>query len=178
MAATSPPGIPRWLRGLYAAPNHLYAAGLGWLLGRRFLRLTHVGRRSGRTRHTVLEVARYDRRTGEATVVAGYGRETDWVRNVLAGGPIEVDLGHGPRPAAYRLVGGDEAAEVYAGYERRYRLVVPAVRRMMGYFLGWPFDGSPEAVRRMAEQLPMLAFRPSAQPFSPGGRLPRRSPGR
>ena len=168
MAATSPV-IPPWLRRLYAAPNHLYAARLGWVLGRRVLRLTHVGRRSGRTFHTVLEVARYDQVTGEATVVAGYGHEADWVRNVLAGGPVEVDLGRGPSPAAYRLLRIEEATQVYAGYERRYRLVLPVVRAMMGYFLGWSFDGSPEAVRRMAEQLPMFAFRPldTARPQGP-----------
>jgi deazaflavin-dependent oxidoreductase (nitroreductase family) len=159
-AGASVPGIPGWLRRVYAAPNLLYAAGLGRLFGHRLLRLTHAGRRSGRTHHTVLEVARYDRETGEATVVAAYGPSADWVRNVLAGGPVEVDLGHGPRPAAYRVVGVDEAVEVYAAYERRHRLALPLVRRTMGYFLGRPFDGSPEAVRRLAEQLPMLAFRP------------------
>lgn len=155
------PGIPPWLRWLYGAPNHLYAAGLGWVFGHRLLRLSHVGRHSGRIHHTVLEVARYDKATGEATVVAAYGPTADWVRNLLAGGPLEVDLGRGPRPAAYRVVGVDEAVEVYAAYEWRHRIVLPLVRRTMGYFLGWPFDGSPEAVRRLAGQLPMLALRPA-----------------
>ena len=102
-------------------------------------------------------------------MVAGYGHEADWVRNVLAGGPVEVDLGRGASPAAYRLLSIEEATQVYAAYERRYRLVLPVVRAMMGYFVGWSFDGSPEAVRRMAEQLPMIAFRPldTARPQGP-----------
>jgi deazaflavin-dependent oxidoreductase (nitroreductase family) len=169
-AGATAPGIPGWLRRLYAAPDHLYAAGLGRVFGHRLLRLTHVGRRSGQVHHTVLEVVRYDGATGEATVVAAYGPSADWVRNVRAGGRVEVDLGHGPRPAAYRVVGVDEAVEVYAEYERRRRLVRPLLRRTMAYFLGWPFDGSPGAVRRLAEQLPMLAFRP-ATTDGRGGRV-------
>jgi hypothetical protein len=44
------------LRRLLRAPSLLYDWHAGWLLGRRFLRLTHRGRRSGRRYRTVLEV--------------------------------------------------------------------------------------------------------------------------
>jgi hypothetical protein len=41
------PGIPRTLRAAFRLPELLYRSGLGSLLGRRFLRLSHRGRRSG-----------------------------------------------------------------------------------------------------------------------------------
>ena len=39
-----------WLRALLRVPTLLYRVHTGWLLGHRFLLLTHVGRKS-RTRH-------------------------------------------------------------------------------------------------------------------------------
>lgn len=44
------------LAKLLRAPARLYDWHAGWILGRRFLRLTHVDRRSGRHYHTMLEV--------------------------------------------------------------------------------------------------------------------------
>ena len=53
-----------------------------WLPGQGTLE--HVGRRSGRRYRTPLLVFP----TGDGFVVLiGYGPETDWVKNVLAGGP-------------------------------------------------------------------------------------------
>jgi hypothetical protein len=43
----------------FFAPVSLYRLHLGWLLGHRFLLLTHTGRRSGLRRQTVLEVMEY-----------------------------------------------------------------------------------------------------------------------
>jgi hypothetical protein len=47
-------------RALLRAPIWLYRAGLGGLLGRRVLLLTHIGRSTGRARQVVLEVAARD----------------------------------------------------------------------------------------------------------------------
>ena len=161
MAPTPSKDLPRWLKLAFRVPNSLYANGLGRLLGHRFLQLTHTGRRTGRRHHVVLEVVRYDRRSGEATVICGFGHHADWLRNVRSGGPAWVDFGRGPSPAAYREVSVEEAQEVYAAYERRNRLVAPGVRWTLTALLGWRYDGSPAARRRMVEELPMLALSPA-----------------
>ncbi len=57
--------VPPWLRAVFAAPNALYRHGMGRVLGRRFLQLTHVGRKSGAEHTVVLEVLRYNRDTGD-----------------------------------------------------------------------------------------------------------------
>jgi monovalent cation:H+ antiporter, CPA1 family len=69
-----PRGMPRWLARL---PLGLYHAGLGGLLGQRFLMLTHTGRKSGQPRQAVLEVVRYDEATGTVIIVSGFGPQSD-----------------------------------------------------------------------------------------------------
>jgi deazaflavin-dependent oxidoreductase (nitroreductase family) len=155
-----PAPLPPWLRRVYAAPSLLYDHGLGRLFGHRFVRIEHVGRRSGRTYHAVVEVLHYDRVTGEAVVMAGYGATADWVRNVEAAGGASLDFGRGPRRAAYRVLGSEEAVETFADYERRHRFIRPGVRLTLTSLLGWRYDGSPQARERLAAQLPMIAFRP------------------
>ena len=54
-----------------------------WLLRRRFLILSHVGRVSGRVHRTCLMVLHEDRDRGEIVVAAG-SRTADWYRNILA----------------------------------------------------------------------------------------------
>ena len=151
--------IPRWLRTAFRLPDRLYRSGLGALLGRRFLRLTHRGRRSGRHYATVLEVVAYDGRIPEFVVVSGFGARADWLRNIEAGGPVEVTVGRQTFPAAHRRLELDEALGVFADYERRNRAAGPILRRVLSWLLGWRYDGSPDARLRMTRQLPLIAFR-------------------
>lgn len=154
--------LPRWLRLAFAAPNRLYDVGLGRVLGHRFLRLIHTGRRSGAHHGVVLEVVDEDRRTGAVVVVSGFGPRSDWFRNVTAGGPAWVDLGRGARRARHEVLGPDEAAAVLGDYERRNRLAAPVVRAALGALVGWTYRGTPEDRRRLVEELPFVRFTPSA----------------
>ena len=155
----SPPrGSIRWLLGL---PVYLYRARLGFLLGHRFLVLVHDGRRTGRRHETPLEVVRYDPSTDEATVVAGWGRKTAWLHNVEAGRAREVWIGRTRWVPAVRRLDVDEAVAVLERYERRSGLPRRIVWAVLSRLLGWRYDGSPVARRRAAEQLPMLALRPT-----------------
>jgi deazaflavin-dependent oxidoreductase (nitroreductase family) len=85
--------LPRPVRRFAAhAPGVLYDLGLGWLFGRRFLLLTHRGRRSGKLYRTMVEVLQYDAASREATVLSGTGPQADWYRNVQANPPVEVRI--------------------------------------------------------------------------------------
>ena len=149
--------LGRVSRRMARLPGRLYDWNLGWLLGRRFLRLTHVGRRSGRRYRTVLEVV--GEAGDEVVVVAGFGRSADWFRNIVALPPIEVAIGRDRfRPQA-RVLPDEEAAAVLADYERRHRLVAPVVRRVLGWLVGWEYDGSAAARSRLVQELPFVAFR-------------------
>ncbi|MEU0529033.1 nitroreductase family deazaflavin-dependent oxidoreductase [Amycolatopsis tolypomycina] len=146
------------MRFVFRAPVRLYDHGLGWVLGHRFLCLTHLGRRSGRMYRTVLEVVGTE--GGEYVVVAGLGARADWFRNIQARPPVEVIVGRRRFPAAHRVLGEDEAVEVIAGYERRNRLAKPVLRFAFGKLLGRRYDGTDLSRRRMARQLPLVALRP------------------
>lgn len=151
------------LARLFRAPSWLYDRNLGWLLGRRFLRLTHTGRRSGRTYRTVLEVIGRDDATGEVLVISGLGGRSDWYRNLLAGGPAEVEIGRDRFPVVARTLDPDEAVAVFADYERRNRALMPVFRRFLGLLTGRPYDGTNEARRRLVSDLPIVALRPTTR---------------
>lgn len=148
------------LKAALRAPQLVYRRGWGHLYGHRLLLLTHRGRRTGRVHHTVLEVVRYDPATREATVMSGWGPRADWLQNVLAGGEAQVSIGRDWFVADVRLLAPDEAIAALRYYERRHPLLRPIVHPMLSRLAGWHFDGSPQARRRLAQDLPMVAFRP------------------
>ena len=161
MTEIGQPSPPRGvLRVLLHLPAYLYQAHLGFLLGHRFLLLAHRGRKSGRRYETVLEVMRYNRALEESTVMAGWGRRTQWLRNLEEGGGIEVVTARDRYAPALRMLDVDEAAGVLGDYERGNRVAAPLVRAVLSRLLGWPYDGSVEARRRAVGQLQLVAFRP------------------
>ena len=148
------------LRWLLRAPVHLYHWRIGWLLGRRFLLLIHMGRRSGKRHETVLEVMEYREAAAEAVVMSGFVRNADWLRNIQAAPACEVVIGSRRFAAAYRLLGADEAVCVVAGYERRHRLTRPLIRAVLSYLVGWRYRGRCSDRRRLVSQLPLVSFAP------------------
>jgi deazaflavin-dependent oxidoreductase (nitroreductase family) len=152
------------LRWLLRAPLRLYDWRLGWLLGERFLRLSHVGRRSGHQHNTVLEVVGRNHSNGEVVVVAGVGAHADWYRNVQADPRVNIIIGRRRYSATARTLNVAEAADVVACYERRNRWLGAVIHRVLTWLVGWPYDGSQEARRRLVEELPLVAFRPETRP--------------
>jgi deazaflavin-dependent oxidoreductase (nitroreductase family) len=159
---TGEPHLSPALRTAFRLPRHLYRLGFGWLLGHRFVLITHFGRRSGRTYTTVLEVIRYEPRTPELWVVSGFGAQADWLRNIRANRRARISFGGPTWPVQPRILRPAEAVPIFADYERRNRLIRPILRRVLTWLLGWRYDGSELSRSRMAEQLPVVAFRPAA----------------
>lgn len=160
-ARTPGPVVRRLLR----APAVLYRWNAGWLLGRRFLLLTHVGRSSGRRYETVLEVIGERPEAGEVMVIAGLGSAANWYRNIEASPAIEVAVGRQRFRPAHRVLDEQEAGAVVADYERRNRLVAPVVRRVLSWLVGWSYDASDDARRRLVRELPVVAFTPRPWPW-------------
>ena len=153
------------LTSLLRAPARLYDWRMGWILGRRFLRLTHVGRRSGRMYRTVLEVVGQNRRQNEVIVVAGLGRSAQWYRNLQAHEAVEVAIACERFAPVHRELSANEAATVLADYERRNRYVAPLVHRLLSWLVGWRYDGTESARQRLVAELPLIGLKPA----SPGG---------
>ena len=157
-STTDRPG--RLLRWLFGLPEYAYRWKCGWLLGRRFLLLIHVGRRSGRPHRTVLEVIEYRKDGPEAVVMSAFGATANWFRNIAAGPDPDVIIGSYRFTATWRRLDPEEVVPVITGYQRRNRLIAPIIRSVLSRLLGWRFNGSQVDCRRLAAQLPVIAFRP------------------
>ncbi len=149
------PAPPRGWRALpWRLPIWLYRLGLGGLLGRRFLLLEHVGRKTGRRRQTVLEVIRYDPEGPVFYVASGFGRRSHWFRNIQAHPQVTVQVGRTRYRAVARVLDPDRAAQVLMAYARAH----PGAFRALARLLRMPVPRTPEDFRRLAEALPVVAF--------------------
>ena len=93
--------------------------------------------------------------------MSGFGRNADWLRNIEVTSSPEVVIGSRRFIATYRFLDEQEAMRVVAGYEHRNRLVTRVIRLVLSRLLGWHYDGSKGARRRLVKQLPLVAFRPA-----------------
>ena len=148
---------PRGLaRLLFRLPIGLYTIGLGGLLGRRFLLLTHIGRKSGLERKTVLEVVRYNKATSTFIVAAGFGPGSDWYRNIRANPQVTVQCGPQRLPMVAHFLTPEQSGEELVDYARRH----PQAMRELSKFMGYRLDGSEADIRAFGQILSMVAFKP------------------
>jgi deazaflavin-dependent oxidoreductase (nitroreductase family) len=161
------------------APAILDRRGLRWLLNllspAPVVVLVHRGRRSGRTYSTPLEAITEDADRGELVVSPMWGEASDWYRNVLAGGLLEVRRDGAGRPMAWRRLSEEEAREALSAYRRAH----PRYSRMVLWMLARGHGLSGERLEAVARAIPMLALRPahraastSAAARSPEGTAP------
>lgn len=151
-------GLLAWL---FRAPLPLFHLGLGRLFGKRILLLTHIGRRTGVRRETLLEVVEYRHDGPEVVVANGFGPGSDWVRNIQAKpDDVEVTVGSQHFAAKHRFLGEQEAARVIKDYEYRNRLIALIVRKGFSWLVGWQYRGSADDRQKFVQQIPLIAFRP------------------
>jgi deazaflavin-dependent oxidoreductase (nitroreductase family) len=137
---------------------------VGWLLGHRFLLLTHVGRRSGKRRQTVLEIVDHDKTENTYTVAAAWGRKSDWFQNVQAKPEVAITIGGRRFVACASTLVVSEAERALEGYSRRHPSAFRALARLM---LGEAPADLETACHRVAEQVPLVLFNPlGAEPPS------------
>ena len=151
---------PRGLARLaWRAPIWLYRLGLGWLLGKRFILINHVGRKTGKLRQAVVEVVRYEPDTDTYIVVSGFGGNSDWYQNLMAHPQVWVQVGLKRKWVCAERLPQSRAAEVLLEYNHQH----PVLLRTLARVLGYPTDGSEADVRFFASQLPMVALVPDKQ---------------
>lgn len=152
----TPPQPSGLRKALFRLPIHLFRLRLGWLLGRRFMLITHIGRTSGLPRQVVVEVVDHDVPGDSHVAAAGYGRRSDWYRNILKTPEVTVQIGRHARPMTARPLDPEEGAEFMARYATRH----PRIARRLARLMGFVVDGSESDYREVGRRIPFVRFTP------------------
>ncbi len=146
---------PAFMIPILKLPLLLYRTGLGWLFGHRFMLLTHVGRRSGKVRRTVLAVLRFDPKTGEIMAISAWSA-SEWYKNIRTSPALQVDTGFTRYAPVHCSLSSEEIARLFEDYRRRH----PIFSRIVCRIPGWKWDSSHEEFLELANTLRGVAFRP------------------
>jgi deazaflavin-dependent oxidoreductase (nitroreductase family) len=138
-------------------PIWLYRAHLGWMLGGRFLMLTHTGRKSGLPRQTVVEVVGHDKTTDTYYVASGWGEKSNWYQNIRKTPQVIIQVGGRIFRSKAEFIPLDQAIEVVSNYAREHPI---AFNELSGIFLGERMKPGSDAPERIAQKMPMVAFHP------------------
>ncbi len=141
----------------FRLPIYLFRAGLGGLLGNRFLLLNHIGRKSGLPRQAVLEVVDYDQATDTYYVASGYGRSAQWFRNIQANPEVTIQVGRRKLAVTAKIFEPEESGEMMVQYAQRHPNAAKNLSRMIGYQV----NGSMKGYRQIAaKHIPFVALQP------------------
>lgn len=148
-----PTGLARLL---FRLPIQLYRWRLGWLLGGRFMLLTHTGRKTGRPRQVVIEVVGGEPRNGGYLACSGFGAAAAWYRNILATPTVTIQVGRRRMVAVAEPLDADAGAEAMATYASRNPWAARRLCRLMGFAV----DGGEADFREVGRRLPFIRFTP------------------
>src|SRR5688500_5802015 len=116
-------------------PSVLDRKGTRWLLQAlspaTVIVLVHRGRKSGKLYKTPVEVLRDDRERGEFVLAPMWGTESDWYRNVIAGGLIEVHVRGEKRHVEWRELDEPERRAAINAYREAHPLYSRMILRML-----------------------------------------------
>ena len=149
-------GTPgRLALAVFRLPLPLYRRDKGWMLGRMFLMLVHVGRKTGQP-HDMVAMVLADA-PGEVVIFSGWGPDADWLLNLHAGPAREVRIGRDRFVPEHRFLSDDEAVAVVTGFRHRH----PQRVRLASAILGWGDLRSDADIRQFVREHPFVALRPA-----------------
>jgi deazaflavin-dependent oxidoreductase (nitroreductase family) len=156
MTRLLPKGDPgpvfKWL---FKIPVLFYRVGLP-LFGDFILLLTHYGRKSGKLRHTPLEYRR-EAGTGFRLIMAGWGGNTDWRRNIEVDPQVTVQVGREKYQAVAERLTDDEVAAFLV----QAMQLNPRSARIWSRWAGEPVSpADPDSALRAARCFPSYRLRP------------------
>ncbi len=146
-----------WQRLLWRAPIWLYKLHLGWLLDGRFLLLNHTGRKSGLPRQAVIEVAKHDPDSGTYYVASGFGKKSDWYRNIQKTPAVTIQVGRKKMAVTAVPLTPEESGQMMVDYAHRH----PKAAQNLMNLIGYKTDGTDEDYYAIGhDYVPFVAFQP------------------
>lgn len=154
------PPAPRGFRlWVYQLPRYFYEVGLGSWMGPHLLMIVHRGRKSGRIYHAVLRVFHYDATHQGYTVLAVYGKQTDWYRNVQASPVLEIRKGTQRFLADQRILSEDEIYAILSELAQQDVRRLSTYIRLAGYA---KFAALPTELRQLSAIIGGITFTPQS----------------
>ncbi len=129
-----------WRKHLWRAPIHLYHIGLGGLMGKRFLLLNHIGRKSGKVRQAVVEIDRYDPKTDTYIIASGFGKKSDWYRNLMKTPEVTIQVGSKKLKAVAELLSPEQSGEEMMRYAQAHPQAAKNLAGLIGLEVENPDD--------------------------------------
>jgi len=149
------PQPPRGFKAkLWRIPIWFYRMGLGGLLGKRFLLLTHIGRKSGQPRQAVIEVVKKDSQNDIYYSVSGFGEKAQWFQNILHTPQVDIQVGGQKMSVHAERLSINDGEKILSAYAEQH----PIALRELSKMLKIPYDGNPESISKMAKAMPVVAF--------------------
>jgi deazaflavin-dependent oxidoreductase (nitroreductase family) len=140
-------------------PGALDRRGTRWMLQATspapVVVLVHRGRISGRVFKTPIEILVEDPERDEFVVSPMWGRRSDWYRNVVAGGLVEVHVRGEQRQVEWRELDEAERRAAMEAYREAHPIYSRIILRMLVRVNG--LQGDPE--QAVLRELPMLGLR-------------------
>lgn len=136
-------------------PLIVYRLGLGRMLGKRFMLLTHVGRRSGKVYRSVLAVLRFEADTQAVYAVSPWSA-SNWYHNIQAAPALEVETGSARYAPTQRDLTPEEIAALIVEFRQKHSVF----SRMIARIPGWKVDSTYEEFLDLAGTLRGVAFQP------------------
>lgn len=159
-------GSPTGWKVLFRTPIGLYRVGVGFVMGDRFTMLEHKGRSSGLTRRTVLEVVVND--PDAIYVVAAWGSEAQWLKNVKADPEVVFHLGARKYRTTAEMVTRERAHQLMQEYAAEHP---KALGRLSRFMLDDPAETVEAEAGQVADLIPMVRL-PKADSRGPGSDRP------
>ena len=149
------PDPPRGLKAIpWRLPSLLYHLGLGGLLGKRFLLLNHVGRKTGQHRQAVLEIIQSYPDDTRYLVASGFGRSSHWYRNIRQSPNVSIQVSRKKINVIAQELTPQSAGQVMVEYAEKN----PGAIKTLAHLIGYDIEHSPAGYRIFGESIPVIQF--------------------
>ena len=151
------PDPPRGLKSIpWRIPILFYKLGLGWMLGSRFLLLTHTGRKTGKVRQNVLEIIHHSSENHSYYVVSGFGTRSHWYQNIKQDPRVRIQVGSNCMAADSQRLEPDEAENIFLSYTQNNPQSIRGLAKLLGYDIVHTAEG----YRAFSREIPLIRFTP------------------
>ena len=148
-----------WKRTLFKAPIQLWRLGLGPIIGKVILLITHTGRKTGLPRRTMVEYHKLD---GAKYAPCAFGLKADWYKNIVANPYVTIQSSDGVESVnAIRVTDDQELVAVYELFKRRDPLL------LKWYLRSLDIQQDYADLLAKKDRIYWLRFDPTGQPTPP-----------